>query len=968
MLGRLAAWFAQLPENLPGYVDAAWAAIKSAFAKGVVLVIQAGQSVYNTLKEWFGKVPELALEMGEGIVSHLKQLPGRLLSAAVNIGASIWKGFRDGIDKKSPSGPEKDIIAMAKGMEVTLEQAVPKLSEKAQKLGDAVAKHINDGLKSVGIGFDVSLKEILSFSDQWRKKADELGDKARELAETKRQVGLVIALSYDFARKTFDEYLKKVKEGSQTIIKDHADVGKSVRDMSSLEGAAHAAAIEAWLAHERAADETADAIKRSTEEIAAAISKNLRDEFQRLSNELPQSWNKIIDGILNGSGRLGDELLKLGVKVKGWAADIIGVVGTLPGKFGDAARGVLSTVDTWIQFADRVLAVLHRINSSIPGSIEDMISVITGGMTKAQKTVEAVLDDIFGPVIKNASTLDTILDEVFGPAEGIGSAMNTQAGQVERSSSRMVNAISAIGTAAAFAGAAIGGRTGAVLSGAGAGASLGAQIGFVFGGPMGAGIGTVVGAAAGAIAGWLGSAKSDLQKAQEAAALQQAKDAVKISMQNALQAVEQTKQSLLDTVAKARDIIESIRFHTSIGKEPMRAFFKDLHQFMTRLAQEASTWKGFASSETKKAIEDLSAGVDLIAKIPAALFAIATHFKVPQTQFDVFFSDLDRFFDGFAKAVEDWSAKQAKKIKKMAGFLAPAVDLVSPLTEAMKAMLDLKDVPDAAFNTLEGFLDTLANRFGELATKMDKGVLKAVEFFASKVAPVVDLSKSTIDLIKSAVGVTVPSEADIENVFSSLTAFINRAVQMSKEVNTEGLLFATAVAQAIVPMASGLKSWLETSVLAKDYTAIGADVWQAIVDDFKRGLAMLHLLLADALLFVDDAKKFDALVKEGNQFLASGLSGFVTGLQNAASMLGGALNNLNVNTSFGSGLSASSFATGGGGSSVPSSALSSAGAPPPAPVTVHITVEGSVHNETSLQNAIIQGLETAFDRGRFSPA
>ena len=91
---------------------------------------------------------------------------------------------------------------------------------------------------------------------------------------------------------------------------------------------------------------------------------------------------------------------------------------------------------------------------------------------------------------------------------------------------------------------------------------------------------------------------SELQKAQQALALQQAKDGIKISMQQVLQAIEQTKQAILATTDQARGIIESTRFHTSIGKEPLQSFLhRPCTAFMKRLAEEASNWKGYAPTK-----------------------------------------------------------------------------------------------------------------------------------------------------------------------------------------------------------------------------------------------------------------------------------------------------------------------------------------------------------------------------------
>ena len=63
-------------------------------------------------------------------------------------------------------------------------------------------------------------------------------------------------------------------------------------------------------------------------------------------------------------------------------------------------------------------------------------------------------------------------------------------------------------------------------------------------------------------------------------------------------------------------------------------------------AEEAGNWKGFASEEDEESdSEDLSAGVDLTAKLPAVFEGIRNHLKVPDISFDEFFADGDRLLN-----------------------------------------------------------------------------------------------------------------------------------------------------------------------------------------------------------------------------------------------------------------------------------------------------------------------------------
>jgi TP901 family phage tail tape measure protein len=84
-------------------------------------------------------------------------------------------------------------------------------------------------------------------------------------------------------------------------------------------------------------------------ELDAAI-----EAHRKAAIQLPGIWEQVFG--------------KVRSTVKGWAADIIGLINTIPGEAGKAAQGVLRTLETWGQWANQILAILHRLNNSIPSS------------------------------------------------------------------------------------------------------------------------------------------------------------------------------------------------------------------------------------------------------------------------------------------------------------------------------------------------------------------------------------------------------------------------------------------------------------------------------------------------------------------------------------------------------------------------------------------------------------------------
>jgi hypothetical protein len=136
--------------------------------------------------------------------------------------------------------------------------------------------------------------------------------------------------------------------------------------------------------------------------------RSLAAHVESMGHDIPEGLRKITDGFVMMSGKTGEAMLLMLQKVRGWGHDVVQVIETLPGKFGDAARGILKTVDQWIVFFDRVLQLAHRFSSSFPESVEMAISKIVGLFKGAQSQIQVsttgILDSL-GSIIKNIGGL-----------------------------------------------------------------------------------------------------------------------------------------------------------------------------------------------------------------------------------------------------------------------------------------------------------------------------------------------------------------------------------------------------------------------------------------------------------------------------------------------------------------------------------------------------------------------------------
>ena len=111
---------------------------------------------------------------------------------------------------------------------------------------------------------------------------------------------------------------------------------------------------------------------------------------------------------------------------------------------------------------------------------------------------------------------------------------------------------------------------------------------------------------------------------------------------------------------------------------------------------------------------------------------IRNHLKVPDISFDEFFADADRLLDRLG----EWASSIKKKIQKQIGKLGervgPGVEIVSPLSQALKDIFGMQDLPEAQLDVFERNTDRLIDRLGSIAQRANKGLLRAVEFHRRK--------------------------------------------------------------------------------------------------------------------------------------------------------------------------------------------------------------------------------------------
>lgn len=583
--------------------------------------------------------------------------------------------------------------------------------------------------------------------------------------------------------------------------------------------------------------------------------------------QLPGIWGPIFD--------------KLGALAKSWASAIFGVLDTIPGHFGDAARSVLKTVETWIQFADKVLAVLHRMNSDIPASLADLANKVVGIFHGINRQVTIPLADLGKQIDDSLGAIGDLTVETGAMGVAIGKAGDG----VQTGASKMVSGLAQIaGAVLAFTGAKGAGVVQGAFSGALGGIAAAGGIATALGialSPLTLGLSAAAGALLGGILGLFGGGLSAAQKQQQA--LQN--DKLKADIAATTQA---TLNAALDGVSKALDLADKAGEFVSVSKKKIAKIFSFMTQVVNGFIEASKQWNAENLQKAKAAAENITPVFQALTALPAAEKAINSSFGVSDAQIDEVFDALGRIVNRWEVKATDWTKSETKRIGKIAENLAPAVNLVSPLVTAIADMNKIEDVSDEKLAIVDRSLDKLVSLMNTVAERYDKSVLKSVQNAAEKIAPVIAAEKDVVGLIRDTIDLPMPKESDADNLVNGMVLFVDRLNVGFANFDTAGLGKTLSIVQAIAPVPGALKEWASAADAIRNYTAIGESAWSAAADDFSKSLLWLDSLMVQALSYLDKTKAFDDTITAGNAHLTNAITSYIGTLNSAFGALNSA--------------------------------------------------------------------------------
>ena len=884
-------FFASLPNRLIALVVAAWDGIKSAFTTGVQFAIQVAVNLYNGVREWISKLPELFTQIWTNIIDYIKGIPGRIWEFAKSIGSAIWNGFKEGLDIHSPSGPEKEVTRMVAGIEITLKASEAKLYDRGKLAASALDKAFKEGLKpiedwgkSVGFTLDLTLKDWKGFSDEVRTILKQHAADLTASREAERQAQIQLASTFKVSLSEINGYLKAL--GSQhtftaaEIVSQQKDVKESLQratvfwllqkeamEQNARQAELTAAAFELPIARlhtisdilklmpkanlslfaEGAADKAeADgkkfeaALKRSAEQI-----NKFEEAARNAAQRIPESWDKIVDAVLKGSGAQGEALTALQTKYKNSIGDILDVVGKMPGKLGDSLRDSTSKITQWLDFINAALKSLHNVWAKVPDNIGDAITKVLSkiGLLKtatqgAAKSTEQVFHDIDGSV-------KTATESIASASEEGGSRINKAFGAALAG---VQGFISGLTTANA---------TGSKAIGALAGGIQGALAGLATGNPIAA----VVGGIGGILGGLFGGGKSAAEKERERLELQRLKQDVQKGAQEVMQAA-------LDTVKSALDAFEHLADFTKSPKKVIDKFFAQLTLVVQHFIALAKIWsvqmvdaaKVFASS-IGPILDAISTGVEAFEKL--SFFT-----GVPDLAIQLFGDALQRSVELFIQISDEFEGKAVKHAKKFAKRASDVVSTIGLGVEAFLKLNEYKGISAEVFDLFAKDLDYAVQRMIEVSEEISNKGMKWAAKFSERAISIVTLIKEGVD---SLAGVNEYQKLNPQ-IFDSFLADLKLAVEKMQgvvtEIDTTMLSIASAFAQKSLAVFAAIKAGVEAFTSLRDYKSIPKEALQAVIEDFKAAV----VLLGDTLSLALEGEKLATAFKDAAVSIAAALA------------------------------------------------------------------------------------------------
>lgn len=655
-------------------------------------------------------------------------------------------------------------------------------------------KPVADSARAMSEQIQASFGDMIQASAEWREA---FIDDSKSIGDVMSDAPIPFKAAAEQINAALDSISEKL---DNSITLQAARYGNEVASMmgnviSIFEEEAARLGLSNQEAWQHVVNKTREVAGPLSAEAQRAAEAQLR-AYSEAIHRLPDVWDKILADMQKVTGKWSAETTET---IRGTVSNALIILGELN------LDGPVREFEKWFRVIDAGTRIVTRL---LTGQAQGIIEIFSQQKTAVQTATQTINTSMTG--------MGNVVDHNMVVWDDWGTQVQTSTQQAstatQQASSEMVENIGRIaaaigGLSMVFAGHQQGGIRGA-LTGAMGGLTAGAAIGSFFG-PAGTGIGAIIGGIGGFFAGLFGGGKSELQKAQEAAQLQQAKDAVKISQQQVLQAVEDTKQSLLKTASDATELLKSIALHIDIPDDIWDSWFEDFDRLMMGFTERLQAHSSDMSEEMKATAETMQAVAGAAMAIPAALSAVNSSLGASQSQIDLVGDSWERIVIKFAQVEERVSRRIERHARKLVDSTGMIPEFVTNLAEANNAVASIQPVDASKVAMLGDTTETLLNVMSEVFNSLDRFKLRIAGQGAEMALPVLEFVASLREIQEAVTEGAAPTEINWRQLGERARAAFDFAFRLFEEIQAENLQRAAQLSEHANPVVDLISNLLD---------------------------------------------------------------------------------------------------------------------------------------------------------------
>lgn len=598
-------------------------------------------------------------------------------------------------------------------------------------------------------------------------------------------------------------------------------------------------------------------------------------ELQKRINDLGPAIGSALEGLFNEirkhTQKTDEELGKQLAKWVGWSEDITGIIGAMPGKFGEAGRKILQSVNDWANFANKVLGILNKLNSDIPATLGDLIGKMVG-------MFKGGLQDVTKLTGKSADLINTALDGLGFSAPKAGAKVTSAIGKmgdgVKTAFAGMAGAAASF-TAALEVTSATGSKTAGIVTSLFTSTLAGIQAGMAFG-PVG---GAIVGGVSliGGIIGSIFGGKSAHQKAMEALEEQKAQLEIDKLKADVAKVTQEVMQAGMKTIQDALETLDKLADFSPVTKAIIRKFFAQLQKLVAGLIEVSKQFSGDLLNMVKAFAENVGPGIELMGRALEVFDKLLTFIPPAEAVIQAFGRGLGLIVALLIDLSDDFEKSALKHARKFANLITDAVSLVGVALTSFKDLNAYQSVMPETLRTFGADVEAAIALMIQIAERMDVGGMKAAARFAERAAAILQMIATGVGAFKDLVTYAT-IKAVIQAFGDDLELAITVMEAISQRMDGDFLGRAVSFSAASQAVSEAIKAGVEALKAVGELKAVPQEAFGAFLDGFTKAMQLTESLIGRA-------NNFRVLAKVFKDSLTAGAADLIAGAQALAAAM-----------------------------------------------------------------------------------